>query len=330
MHELETDPPLKCKFSFHWQGNDELANSVHLHVQVQALLMRRRHPWLNFESLESIVFHHNYPQALRDISDAAGRLCTATSESTGVGIAMTVHLKDKCAVVLDAGVAFGIIDTDGARRDLCIDTMMHELCHVHDYLRMRTILGHEFLVRKIEGLDHHIFPSAQAAWSEYFANRYSNSACSSPDMHPKYLAQVVPEVATAVREAILAYRTNAQLGELLLLCKQKVRFLFQSFGYAAGRLAANQTNLDKIAPESAAALQKAGLSDIWEATFSELDRLDDCRDKWDSFDEMKPLMKAVESTFIRFGLHYTEIDGRLHVDIPFTRETMPIGFPLVR
>lgn len=330
MHELETDLPLKCKFAFHWQGSEEQADNVHLHMQVQALLMRRRHPWLNFNALESVVFHHDYAQALRDISETAGSPCTATSESSGVGIAMVVHLKDKCAVVLDAGVAFGIIDSDRARRDLCIDTVMHELCHVHDYCRMQTLLGHEFLVRQIEGLDHHVFSSAEAAWSEYFANRYSNSACSSLDMHPKYLAQVVPEIVAAIQEAILAYRTHAQLGELLPFCEKKIRFLFQSFGYAAGRLAAHQTSLDEIAPESAAALKKAGLYDVWNAAFCELNRLDECRDKWDSFDELKSLMKAVELTFIQFGLHYTEVDRRLHVDIPFTRATMPVGVPIVR
>lgn len=319
MRELEENPPLKCPISYHWHGNEQLASTASTCIQVQAALMRRRHPWLTFEALDSVIFHHDYAQALLEVSERAGRPCEATSEDSGVGLAMVVHLEDKCVVVLQEGLALGLVaENDEDTRDLCIDTVMHELCHVYDYGRKRKLLSHEFLKRKIIGLERHVFTAAEAAWSEYFANKYSNSALSSTDMHPKYLADVVPDVVQSVSDAIRAYRLHFGLDELLLLSERKVRFLFQCFGYAAGRLDANKTTLDVVAPESCDALRRAGLFDIWETTFCELAQLDSCRDSWTSFDVLKPIMNATDATFKKLGLFYTEVGEKMRVDVPLT------------
>lgn len=322
--ELATDPPLKCPVTFHWSGNEELANQVNIQLQVHAILMRRRHPWLTFDALDSIVFHYDYQQALKDVSEKAGRPCEATSEVSGIGVAMTVHLDKKCVLVIDAGVALGLVTADDqAHKDLCIDLVLHELCHVHDYSRKSNLLAHEFLKRKLQGLEFHTFTAADAAWNEYFANRYCTSAASSPDMYPKYLADVVPDVLNDVKAAIRAYRTHHLLDAVVATSNQKVRFLFQCFGYAAGRLLANEVSLADIALESEEALSNAGLIGVWKSVLSELQRLDESRDKWASFDEFKPLMQLVLDTYTVLGMHFRESEGQVMVDIPYTPDTLP-------
>src|SRR5690606_29452748 len=129
--------------------------------------------------------------------------------------------------------------------------------------RKSTLLAHEFLKRKLEGLDSFTFTAAEAAWSEYFANRYSTTTASSPDSYPKYLAEVVPDSIAAVKAAIVAYRTHANLDEVIAVACQKALFIFQCFGYAAGRLVANASSLDEVAPESVIALKNAGLEEVW-------------------------------------------------------------------
>lgn len=322
--ELMSKPPLTCPISYTGPGDEEAVNRAMTLLKVHALLLRRKHPWLTFDALDSIVFHSDYALALREISERAGRPCEATSEASGVGVAMVVHLEDKCVAVLDAGVALGIADdSDQARRDLCLDAALHEFCHVYDYGRKRRLLEHEFSKKKVAPIDVHVFTAADAAWSEYFANKYSNSACSSPDMHPRYLTEVVPDVVRDIREAIRSYRSHSKLDTLLPLCEQKVRFLFQCFGYAAGRLAANGTSLENVAPDSATALRSAGMWEMWLVVFAELERLDARREEWTSFDELKPLMACVDAVFKVLGIHYSESDKGVRVDIPFTPETMP-------
>lgn len=322
--EIEENPPLKCQVTFNWSGNAELAQQVNLQLQIYSVLMRRRHPWISFEALDSIVFHHDYQQALRDVSERAGRLCHATTENSGVGVAMVVHLDEKCVTVLDAGLALGIAqDEDQDHKNLCIDLVMHELCHVHDYGRKRTLLAHEFLKRKMEGLEWHTFTAAESAWCEYFANNYCTTGMSSPDMHPKYVAEVVRDVASDVKSAIREYRSHHRLDEVGGLAQQKVRFLFQCFGYAAGRLVANGANLEDVAPESLAALEAAGLEAVWHAVVEELQRLDGCRDSWTTFDELKTLMDLVIQTYAALGMYFSIKEGNVWVDIPFTADTMP-------
>lgn len=322
--ELEENPPLKCPVTFDWSGDRDLAQKVGLQIQIYASLMRRRHPWMCFEALDSIVFHHDYHQALQDVSQRAGRPCQPTIEASGVGVAMVVHLDEKCVMVLDAGIALGIAQTeDEGQKSLCIDLVMHELCHVHDHDRKRRLLGHEFMRRKIEGLDFHTFTAAESAWCEFFANRYCTSDLSSPDSHPKYLAEVVPVAVSEVKSAIREYRLHGRLDDVVAVAQQKVKFIFQCFGYAAGRLVANGASLGDVAPESVDALEAARLSDIWSGAVVELQRLDSCRDSWTSFDVLKPLMDLVLQAYAILGMHYTIKDGQVWVDIPYSTDTMP-------
>lgn len=325
--ELMSTPPLTCPISYTGPGDEETVHRAITILNMEVLLMRRRHSWLTFSALDSIVFHSDYSLALREVGERAGRPCEATSEPIGVGVAMVVHLEEKCVAVLDAGVALGIVDeSDAARRDLCIDTVLHELCHVYDYGRKRRLLDHEFLKRKVAPIDAHVFTAADAAWSEYFANKYSNSFHSSPDMHPKYLAEVVPGAVNDIRGAIRRYRIHSRLDALLPECERKVRFLFQCFGYAAGRLAANGMSLEGVAPNSASALQDAGLWDVWLEVFGELERLDARREEWASFDELRGLMASADAAFKVLGMYYTESVDGMRVDIPLTPETMPNPF----
>jgi hypothetical protein len=324
MEELNSNPPIKCSISYTGLGDEETINNIMVQLQIQAFCLKQKHSWLNFDDLDSIVFHSDYSLALREISERTGRICQATNEPSGIGIAMVVPLEKKCAVIFDAGVALSIIDeSDPERKNLCLDTILHELCHVYDYGRKRRLLQHEFLIWKISPINSHVFNAAESAWSEYFANKYSNSTYSSPNMHPQYLSEVVPSVVEDIRNAIKSYRTHAKLDELLQFCVKKICFLFQSFGYALGRLSANSTSLEQVAPSSVAALRSAGFWDLWLAIVGELDRLDERRESWTSFDELKTLMALVDDVFKVLGIHYSESNGRVMVNIPYTPETMP-------
>jgi hypothetical protein len=133
---------------------------------------------------------------------------------------------------------------------------------------------------------------------------------------------VVRDVASDVKSAIREYRSHHRLDEVGGLAQQKVRFLFQCFGYAAGRLVANGANLEDVAPESLAALETAGLKAVWHAVVEELQRLDGCRDSWTTFDELNTLMDLVIQTYAALGMNFRIKEGNVWVDIPFTADTL--------
>ena len=322
--EMCDNPPIKCPASFTWDGDEAKAREVLLSIGVQALLLRRVHPWLNFDSLESVVFHDDYLQALSDVSKLANRVHTPTVENTGAGVAMVVHLQEKCIAVFDASLAHGVLEKDFSVKDMCVDLILHELCHAHDFSRKKTLLKDEFLSRKLLGVQRYTFNAADAAWCEYFANKYSTTARSSADMHPKLLADVVPDVFSSLRSAVIAYRLHANLDALLEICEAKIRFLFQCFGYAAGRLVANGEELRNVAPQSHAEIEKAGLVSIWDSVLNELIRLDECQESWASFDELDALMANVSAVYRKAGLHLRdEADGSVYVGVPFIEAATP-------
>ena len=160
-----------------------------------------------------------------------------------------------------------------------------------------------------------MFNAADSAYAEYFANRYSHSSCSSPDMHPKNLAEVVPLVDRDIRAALSAFDAEPRVAELLAVCKAKVRFLFQCFGYAAGRLSAIEVTLDDVAPSSVDALRAAGLCETWLAVHAELDRLDECRESWSSFQELSRMMELADSVYRRYGVVISEGRNGLRLDL---------------
>lgn len=322
--ELEARPAIACPVKYTGPGSEAAVNQAVVRYKVQAQLLKRRHPWLDFSALESVVFHQDYALALREVSELAGHECKATSEEGGIGLAMVVHVGEKCVVVLDAGIAHGLMEeADPSTQDLCLDTALHELCHVDDYSRKRRLLGLGVDAPQIAPIHRYVFTAADAAWSEYFANKYSHSAASSPDMSPKFIAEVVPSVVRQVRQAIIEYRTHSRLEQLLQLCAQKLRYLFQAFGYAAGRLAASGSDLKSVAPESVDVLRAAGLEDVWQSVFDELERLDACRESWTSFAVYEPLMNQAGAAVRTFGIRYYASGDGVGVDIPYTPETMP-------
>lgn len=323
--ELRERPAINCPISYSGSADEATLRDALLRFQLQAIFMRRQFPWLTLEALDSIVFNHDYAQALRDVNARVGHECQATSEPSGVGIAMVVHLGEKCVAVLDAGLVHGVLNDDAPdRQAVCMDTAMHELCHLHDHGRKWRLIGQDLRTRPPSPSQQHVFTAADAAWSEYFANKYSHSSYSSPDVHPKLLAEVVPSVCSDIKAAIRAYRLHLRMVDLVALCKQKVLYLFQCFGYAAGRLCASGAALGEVAPESLTALRDAGLEDVWTAVVAELVRLDTLRDEWRSFDELNALMALADTAFRRFGVFYGELTPLgIRVEVPETPDTMP-------
>ena len=313
VHELDTNPPLACTFSYSGPGDETQVKLAMGIFQLQGALMRRRHPWLNFNALESIVFHSDYVQALQDLSGRAGRELHPTTEATGAGVAMVVKIGNKSVLVAEANILLGMTSEDEARRDVCIDSALHELCHVYDDARFGRLLASDLARGTTRPLQGHVFTAAHAAWSEYFANKYSHSQYSSPDEHPKFLAEVVPSVVNDVRAAIQAHIAVPDLPVVLALCRKKVNFLFQCFGYAAGRLSANGAVLEEVAPESVAALEAAGLYTVFLSVHLALEALDEDRDSWTSFDDLQPLMDQADATFRTLGLHYRLDSGGVWV-----------------
>jgi hypothetical protein len=158
---------------------------------------------------------------------------------------------------------------------------------------------------------------SESLWAEYFANKYSYGAWSRPQSDFDLVAGALQAVEAEIRDAIIQYRTSADLDSLLKLAEQKIRFLIQCFGYALGHVAALRKPIDELSPDLAKALESRGLRAHWDAAFDKLEKLDKKRPEWSSYWEIVELAEVAKGVMKAHGLNYSLLpDGQLYVDVP--------------
>lgn len=146
---------------------------------------------------------------------------------------------------------------------------------------------------------------------------------SDVQLEMQLLLEVLPPIRRELNEAILEYRSSWDLEALRVLAEDKVRFVAQCFGYAAGRLDALGVSLREHSAEVHALLALYGLLPAWTEAFGTLQRLNRERMSWTDVSPLLSLIAPCKCIMSAFGLHYGERDGGGHIDIPFTPETTP-------
>ncbi len=324
MHDLESCPAITCPITYNWHGNQELADTASINIRIWAQLMKQQWPEMSFTALQAITFHHDYELAIAEAAGPDRNAPVPSKEAGGLSVGMMVRNGDGVHLVMHESVALALAQDNEEQSDWAQHIVRHELCHVSDFGFKRALIQAHPDKAAFKGFDVHVAPLAESLWDEYYANKYSSGGWSDPRMFLDVLRDTVPPIRVDVTQAILRYRTEADLDALLALAKAKIRFVAQVFGYAAGSIAAGQTTLLDGAPEEHAMLQRYGLVDAWEQAFAALQALDAARPNWESALAIKALFPACVALLAGFGLHYEPSGEGAYVDIPMTDETNPL------
>jgi hypothetical protein len=317
--ELERDPPLQCELSFVWTGgNEEMAHHVATNLRVHAVLLRRKSPDLDFRALRRVTFSDNYEAALSEAAARVGRPVSPTREQGGLSFAMVVHGNDHCELVADSRLAWGLLSEDDKVRDFHINVWRHELVHIADCARQMRVWADEWLKAGISGLRCHFFNPAHASWSEYYANRVSDSSLSEGQLadEEEMLAAAIEDARESIKKQIREYRFSADLEGLRELAERKLRFIAMAAGYVLGRHAARgleAPTTEKLRLELASANLTAQFGDAG----AELGRLYDTRADWKSTACLLPLEETWRNVMATFGLRYEDHDAEgIYIRVP--------------
>ena len=306
--ELEQDPPLKCAVSFTWSGGSEAyAHEVLLFMRVQAVMLRRQYPELDFTALKQVTFHDDYELALREAQARVGRDLTPTREPGGFSYAMVVHALDHCELIANSRLAWGLLSADVEERDFHISVLRHELGHVADCARHRKVWADEWLSARMLGLRHHFYPVAHSNWSEYFANRVSDGPLAEDWLaqEEEMLADALSDAQTAIEMQKFKYRFSHDLEALRSLAERKLTFIAMVAGYVLGRHSARglaSPVTDRLREE----LRRVNWEDSFAWMREELERLYADRSNWRSTACMLPLESFWLERMAGFGLHYED------------------------
>lgn len=326
--------PQPCPIKFSTELNNEQAHHVCGVLAIVAHRLTKGRPWLSFEGLEEVVFHNDLEAGIAEATGQGQRVMQPTREVAGQGMGMLVKTRTGCKLVMHGSIAAALRSANDEQYLYAANIVRHELCHVHDD-RVRRSLAARDEVRfepalgalyARSAMEQRFFPMASSMWAEYFANKHSHGPAAGEGYEFDLLGAAVQSVKEDVRQAILAYRTSGgQLDPLLEVAEQKMRFLAQCVGYAAGRLAGLGVSLETRDPELHKLLVAAKLDDKFEEAYRVLEALDAAYPDWGSFWDVSRLQDVCVQMMQSLGLHYRPDGDDLYVDVPYTADTLPVS-----
>jgi hypothetical protein len=288
---------------------------------------------LDLRCLEGITVSNHYAQALANFERgfAASDALKPTNESFVQGSAMVVHCKRgeefKCHVFIDLNLAASALFAEDAEtRQMATAAIVHEMGHVHDFGTLCRMMPDLMLTPLPHNLEGWLYKAVNSAWSEYFA------CFVAADFDHKALDAYVETFVTALNEfpetmrlAIIAYRTSADLDALMATVNDRAGLLFKFAGYALGHLEGIEKELADTHPAAWEHLKQAGFEKTWQGIRDALHGMHDAYPNWSGLDSYKPLGEVMIAYLKVRNIELSPQAEGFHVNIPFTRETMPAG-----
>lgn len=323
-----------CPVKFSTELDHDQAHGAYGVLTLVAHSLTKERPWLSFEGLEEVVFHNDLEAGIAEATEPGQRVMQPTREVAGQGRGMLVTTPTGCKLVMHGSIAVALRSSDVEQAMYAANVIRHELCHVHDdrvrrALAARDDVRYELALGAIytrSAMEQRFYPMVRSMWAEYFANKHSHGPAAGEGYEFDLLGAAVQSVKEDVRQAILAYRTSdGQLDALLEVAEQKMRFLAQCVGYAAGRLAGLGVSLETRDPALHKLLVAAKLDDKFEEAYRVLEALDAAYPDWESFWDVSKLQEVCVLMMQSLGLHYRPHGDGCYVDVPYTTDTLPVS-----
>ncbi|WP_299006071.1 hypothetical protein [uncultured Caulobacter sp.] len=299
---LEKNPSTLPPFSYTFRGIDQegVRNALVSVMQPLADLMSRL---FSLKGLDGVTVATDYHEALNALdrgADAKERI-TPTTESFGTGLAMALGIvKDgrmRTHVVLQAGLAGGLLSDDPGLRALSVHTFMHELGHVAEHTLDHDRFGAAMVKPYKDRYAFELYRYSHSAWSEYFASRVSASWGQDVleglrELFEGSLRQALEKI-TAARRLAGPFSGTANDDAAMAIIEQ-VSKLMKFAGYVIGHARGEEVEPLEAGSAHRALLEKLGLSDWFDRLALTLDDLYESRLEWTDLTVFGPLHRLLE------------------------------------
>ena len=285
--------------------------------------------------LDAVTVAYDYRQALLDLDRGYETSHQLTpSDEYAVGVAMTPSvIRDgvvKSHILLNANVIAPIAVEDDPRNRLAVHVLAHECAHVE-------------ITRKFDGafpdwtLRHRfadIWERARsevssAVWEEYAATTLSAPFGEDPtNGYEDTFISVLGAARDRANEAIIAYRTreNEGIDQVVVDVYGTYGNLLKFAAYHLGNLAGSRRTYASM-PRTVAALDGHWFSPYFERLRFACSTLMENYGNWTELSVFDLIADIADEIVAEGGLHFSRLaDGRVHVNIPYTRDTMPASW----
>jgi len=285
---------------------------------------------LDLRSLEGITFTPTYAETLANFDRGfqATKVLKPTQEEFAVGAAMLVHVKRgdefRCHLVVDAGIGAATVSGDPEMEVFGVGLLFHEMGHVHDFRKQCEMMPDLMFKPLPNTLESWLYNATSGVWSEFFACYVAAPADEKAlDRYLETFIIALKKIPEEVRENIISYRTQGDLGALTTQVENRFGSLFKYASYVLGHLEGMETTLQQEAPESFAEIEQLGFGNIWLKLEEALKTMLSTYPKWTGIDAYNQIGMIFSDYLKERGIFLSPLPTSFHVDIPKTRTTMP-------
>lgn len=285
---------------------------------------------INLERLDGITVAFDYNDALAQLDRGyqATRPLMPTNNEELLGVAMTpTVMRDGIIKAHMVFYAAGVLPLEERQTDafwLALYLVAHECGHVEDLLHRDQAFPNT-LLRPYPSIESaKLGQPAGVLWEEYAACRISAVfGEKQTSMLADSLISVMALARNKANAAIRAYRTHGDVDRVLKEAGGHLCEPLRIAAYLLGNLDGLNLSLAAV-PNAQALLAASEYRDLAERLHSVLKHLWSTRGNWASRNEFDPLNDIVRDVLRQGGMTLSLLpDGKVHVAIPFTSETMP-------
>ncbi|MBD1866744.1 hypothetical protein H6F95_05370 [Cyanobacteria bacterium FACHB-471] len=282
--------------------------------------------WMPLNRLDGITLAADYEHALQKLDRGVPtvRILTSVNENYGVGWLMPVLVVRndviKIHIVARSGLGHSLISEVEAERSLAIHVLVFGLSHAANVSLFEQALPGVHLTEDF--YESILYPYAGAAWSGYFASRWS--ASFAPDLIKNdrdILISVLERMLRDIPQVRLTYRIDNDLDRLLSFALSSTGDVLRYAAYLLGHC----DDLDRSPYDDdgrlAATLENAGLTG-WLAIFqTDLQKIWGNQGRWTSFQEFLTLNRHLERLLWQSGIFpYKTPEGGMYVSVPLVTD----------
>jgi hypothetical protein len=316
-------------FVLHMLGFDTEEHATQL-ANLIGTYVRELSRYINLAGLDGITIAANYNQALLDLDRGYVTWHKLTpSEEFAVGVAMTPSvIRDgnlKSHIVMNAGVALALEDSDGDNFSLAFHTLAHECAHVEITDTFNRIFP-GILRQKVVDNVHDAFrwQVITASWDEYAATRLSAAYGQDPTKpYEETFILALNQTREKANNLIKAYRLHGDVNRIMAEVYGAYGELLKYAAYHLGNLAGRGLSPGDM-PVTTDALSGHWFKPHFERLDEICGAIADDYGKWTNLDRFEALGDLADTVVADGGMTFQHlVKGQVYVDIPFTPETMP-------
>ncbi|PHA00932.1 hypothetical protein COE51_06365 [Bacillus pseudomycoides] len=279
---------------------------------------------LNLSELGSVIIPEDFGEALINFQKEKGLPIGYTNNAHAKARAKVLNYisgsRRECTIFIDKEIIACLYDK-GAQ-PLAINTIHHELCHVHDYFYKNRLFSIEDRAFD-DYLLSRLYDNSWGLWSEYFALR--KSAPTIPlgsDLDIPFLKELVEEISSEIEEHIKEYRLDADINKLFPIIDSKVGFLLTMTVTCLGRIHGLGDYAENIIEGTTEIdfknlFGKNEFNETWKSLWVELEIIYNKYPDWNGMEVFDELNEIVLNTWNLFGIFPEKTErNELYIDVP--------------